>query len=246
MPKHYKRYIAICIFIFISTVSSFGGPPFFTDDPEPVKFKHWEYYISSMNSFQDNIWSGTSPHFECNYGLVQNVQIHLLLPVNYNYSSRQGIKLGYADTEFGIKYRFVNETDNTPQIGTFPIILIPTVKNDEFGSDKAKIFLPIWAQKSWGKLTTYGGIGYWINRGAGSKNWIFSGWEIQYDISQVVTLGGELYFHSADYEESKSGTGFNLGGFINTSEKLHIIFSFGHSLTNNQIFNSYIGLLWTI
>jgi hypothetical protein len=40
--------------------------------------------------------------------------------------------------------------------------------------------------------------------------------------------------------------GFNLGGFINFTEKFHLIFSAGHSLTNDSVFSSYIGLLWTI
>jgi hypothetical protein len=166
--------------------------------------------------------------------------------MNYNYSPDRGINFGYGDTEVGIKYRFVQETENSPQIGIFPIVEIPTVKNNEFSNGKAKIFLPVWAQKSWGKLTTYGGVGYWINPGNDKKNWIFTGWEIQYDISPTVTLGGEVYFHSADTKTSKLGTAFNMGGSINPNEKFHIIFSFGHSLTNDHIFSSYLGLLWTI
>lgn len=242
-----KKYTVLsCILIFLNVQLSYAGPPFNTDDPETLKFRHWEYYISSINTSQFGAWSGTAPHVELNYGLVPNVQVHLLLPVNYNYSRHQGADFGYADTEFGIKYRFVKETENSPQIGTFPIIEIPTIKNSEFSDGKAKIFLPLWAQKSWGKLTTYGGVGYWINPGTNNKNWIFSGWEIQYANSPVVTLGGELYYHSANTKDSKSGTGFNLGGSVNTTEKFHIIFSFGRSLTNDNTFSSYLGLLWTI
>jgi len=242
-----KKYALLsCILILINVQLSYAGPPFNTDDPEPVEFRHWEYYISSINTSQFSVWSGTSPHFEVNYGLVPDVQVHLLLPVNYNHTTHQGVDIGYADTEFGLKYRFIRETENRPQIGTFPILEIPTIKNSEFSNGKTKIFLPLWAQKSWGKLTTYGGIGYWINPGTNNKNWIFSGWEVQYDISPVVTLGGELYYHSANTKDAKPGTGFNLGGSINPSKKFHIIFSFGHSITNGHIFSSYLGLLWTI
>ncbi len=28
-------------------VTTFAGPPFLTDDPEPVPFKHWEFYLFS-------------------------------------------------------------------------------------------------------------------------------------------------------------------------------------------------------
>ena len=178
-----KRTGISFLLVLLPLQIGFGGPPFNTDDPQPVDFRHWEYYVSSISNHHKGVWSGTSPHFEINYGLIPDVQVHLLLPLNYYFSEHQGSGFGYADTEFGIKYRFVQETDNSPQIGTFPIILIPTIKNSEFSNGKTKIYIPVWMQKSWGKLTTYGGAGYWINRGAGNKNWIFSGWEIQYDFS---------------------------------------------------------------
>lgn len=242
--KKYAVSFVIVLLIFIQ--KSFAGPPFLTDDPEPVPLKHWEYYISSINNFQSDAWSGTSPHFEVNYGLIRNMQVHLLLPVNYLHMLHQTTKFGYADTEFGIKYRFIRETKNRPQVGTFPIFEIPTVKNDAFSDGKVKVFIPVWAQKSWDKLTTYGGAGYTINPGTGNKNPAFLGWELQYDFSQVVTLGGEIYFQSADAVDSKSTTAFNIGGSVNFSEQFHIIYSLGHSITNNNFFSSYVGLYWTI
>lgn len=241
-----KRLALFGIIVLFHIQHSHAGPPFNTDDPQPVPYQHWEYYISSINSFQPNVWSGTLPHLEVNYGLIPNLQVHLLLPLNYNYIQHQGAKFGYADTEFGIKYCFIHETENRPQIGTFPIINIPTIKNNEFSDGKAKIFIPIWVQKSWKKLTTYGGIGYLINPGTNNKNPIFSGWEIQYDISPLVTLGGELYHQTADAIDNKAITAFNIGGSINVSQKTHFIFSLGHSLANESFFSSYIGLLWTI
>jgi hypothetical protein len=232
--------LALCINCEID-----AGPPFATDDPEPVEHKHWEYYISSINGWQHQSWSGTLPHLEVNYGVVPEVQLHLLLP--FNYSNGQGLtNYGYASTEVGVKYRFVKETEGMPQIGVFPIMEIPTVKNSSFGNGKIQLYLPIWLQKTWGKLTTYGGAGYWINPGANNKNWLFTGWEAQYDISSFFTLGGELYYHSPTDTESAASIGFNIGGFANFSSKFHFIFSAGHSLKNSSIFTSYAGLLWTI
>jgi len=247
MLSSIRRYIVLSGVLFLlCSQLSYAGPPFNTDDPQPVDFKHWEFYISSINTFQPRTGTGTIPHFEVNYGLVPNVQVHLLLPMNYNYTRNEGANFGYAYTEFGMKYRFVQESDNTPQIGVFPIIEIPTIKNNEFSNGKAQIYLPIWAQKSWGKITTYGGVGYWINPGTNNKNWIFCGWELQYDISSHFTFGGEIYYHTANTVDSKSVTGFNLGGFINFTEKFHLIYSVGHSLTNDSFISSYFGLLWTI
>ena len=91
----------------------------------------------------------------------------------YNYSPQAGLSVGYAYTELGLKYRFVQETENFPQIGIFPIVEIPTIKNNEFGNGMTQVYIPVWAQKSWGNLTTYGGGGYWINPGANNRNCVF-------------------------------------------------------------------------
>lgn len=243
----FKRILISAVFLLLIPAGSvLAGPPFNTDDPEPVPFHHWEYYISSINFYQAKSWSGTMPHFEVNYGLFHNMQVHLLLPLNYETMSGVPTKYGYADTEVGAKYCFLGETDSRPQIGTFPIVLLPTVKDQEFSDGKVKLFVPVWAQKSWSKLTTYGGAGYWINSGASNKNSVFAGWELQYDFSEKLTLGGELYGQSPDVADGQSVMAFNVGGSVNPSEKFHFIFSVGHSLIHENFLSSYVGLLWTI
>jgi hypothetical protein len=228
------------------SLPALAGPPYNTDDPEPTPFKHWEYYISTINNAQGSLYSGTLPHLEFNYGIIPNMQIHLLLPLNYSYGNHLPFHYGYGDTELGFKYRFVKESDKIPEIGTFPIFLVPTVKNSEFAGEKTQVFIPIWLQKSWGKLTSFGGGGYWINPGTGNKNWVFTGLTLQYDFTDKISLGEELYYQSADTEYGKSSFAFNVGGMVNFSEKFHFIFSLGHSIVNENFFTSYMGLWWTI
>jgi hypothetical protein len=222
-----------------------AGPPFGTDDPEPVGLRHWEYYLSSMNTFQPGFMTGTLPHYEINYGIISNGQFHVELPMNYKSIQHKDFKYGYANTELGFKYRFFQSKDKSLQIGAFPIFEIPTLKNNDFDSN-VQVYLPIWIQKSWGKLTTYGGCGYWINTGNNNKDWLYAGWEVQYDFSKHFTLGGELFYKTASTVNSESSAGFNLGGFINFSDQLHLIYSFGHSITKDKSFTSYIGFLVTI
>jgi len=241
-----KLFVMIMILISISIQPGLAGPPYMTDDPEPVEFRHWEYYISTINTFQRDISTGTLPHVEVNYGIVPNVQVHLILPMNYNDSRDHGFNVGYSYTEVGIKYRFIQEADDCPQIGTFPIVEIPTIRNSEFGNGLTQLFIPLWAQKTWGKLTTYGGAGYWINPGINNHNWLFTGWLVQYDFSKVIIPGIEVYYHTPDTVGSNSTVAFNAGGSINASDKFHIIFSVGHSLINESFTTMYFGLLWTI
>src|SRR5690348_1244140 len=57
---------------------AWAGPPFRTDDPEPVPWRHWEVYIASTG-FYSRLLGGfsTLPHVEVNYGPVPGVQLHM-------------------------------------------------------------------------------------------------------------------------------------------------------------------------
>ena len=234
------------ILSFFSAAKAFAGPPFKTDDPQPVDYLHWEFYIASEQQFERHVTNATCPHFELNYGVVPNVQFHLVAPLGYVHTT-EGTHYGYSDTELGVKYRFVEETQTVPQAGVFPLIELPTGnEGEQLGSGKVQAYLPAWIQKSWGKLTTYAGGGFWYNPGVGQKNWTFAGWEAQYDFSEVVTLGGELYYQTADNQESQSSGGFNFGGFINLNENDHILFSLGHSVSGAATITGYIGFQLTI
>jgi hypothetical protein len=239
--------VSLCsTFISLICFSAWAGPPFRTDDPQPVDFLHWEFYIASMQHYTRNESDATSPHIEINYGAFSNVQIHLLAPLGYVHSN-EGTHYGYSDTEIGVKYRFIEETETVPQIGSFPLIEIPTGNADKLlGSGNFQAYFPLWIQKSWGKFTTYGGGGVWFNPGTDRKNWIFTGWEFQYEFSESIILGSELTYQTADTQNAESSTGFNLGGYLNLSERHHILFSFGRTLSGENVFSGYIGYQLTL
>jgi len=242
--KHLNKWVLL-MFVLMSETAS-AGPPFNTDDPQPVDYLHWEFYLASVQQFERFEVDATLPHVEINYGAVADVQLHIVAPMGYVHT-HEGTQYGYSNTEIGIKYRFVRETESTPQIGTFPLVEIPTGdKSKGLSQGKIQAYLPVWIQKSWGKFTTYGGGGFWYNPGEGQRNWVFAGWEAQYDFSKVVTLGGEVYYHTADSRDSRSGAGFNIGGFINFNDENHLLFSFGHSMSGEHLFSAYIGYQVTI
>ena len=169
--------------------NSFAGPPFFTDDPEPVEYKHGEAYVASIFTSDKNGKFGTLPHAELNYGIWPDFQAHIITPFAFSHPNGMPTSYGYGDTELGLKYRFVQEGKYQPQIGTFPLIELPTGDAKYgLGNGKAQVFIPLWLQKSCGPWTTYGGGGYWFNQGEGNKDWIFLGWLLQRDFSEKLTL----------------------------------------------------------
>jgi hypothetical protein len=246
MNKVFKKIYILLFSIIIIINSAFAGPPFNTDDPEPVDFLHWEFYIASSYQFGKYNDNATLPHFEVNYGAVPDVQLHILAGMGYAKENTDH-QYGFMTAEVGFKYRFINSEANNFQVGIFPLLEIPTTSKESIvGNDHLQAFLPLWIQKSWGKFTTYGGAGYWINPGENNKNSVFVGWEAQYDFSQTLTLGGELYYESPDTKDGSNDVAFKVGGFINLNEENHILFSIGQSLKNSDQVSGYLGYQLTI
>ena len=99
-----------------------GGPPYITDDPEPVELYHSEFYIASYYFHGAFGTLGTLPHFEYNYGAAPNLQVHIISPMAYAQAPGGPFNYGYGATELGVKYRFIQEGKTTPMIGVFPLI----------------------------------------------------------------------------------------------------------------------------
>ena len=230
----------------VLTETAFAGPPFLTDDPEPVEHRHWEIYLASQHAKDKDGWSGTAPHFEINYGALPNLQLHLIAPLAYIKPNDGSSNYGLGDMELGVKFRFIQETDWLPQVGIFPLIEVPTGDSSRgLGEGDINIFLPIWIQKSWGPWTTYGGGGYWYHPGEGNKNYWFAGLLLQRDLSKVVTLAAEVFYTSPKAKDESDETGFNAGGVINLSEVHHILFSAGRGFKGPNTFSAYLAFQWT-
>ncbi|MCG6537817.1 MAG: hypothetical protein L7F78_24640, partial [Syntrophales bacterium LBB04] len=127
----FERLLITCLFCILAPVLTWAGPPFRTDDPEPVEYKHWEIYVASQGSFDRDVTSLTAPHFEINYGIFPEVQIHLIAPFEHIKPEGAHSHYGYGDTELGVKFRFIQETDSRPQVGVFPILELPTGDQDK-------------------------------------------------------------------------------------------------------------------
>jgi len=239
-------------FVFIISISAFvpyealAGPPFLTDDPEPVEYLHGEVYLAAQYKHDRDQHSSTLPHLEINYGAVPNLQIHLIAPMMYVEPEGNSSQYGYGDTELGVKYRFIKESDYFPQIGIFPMVEFPTGdKARGLGNGRTQYFLPLWLQKSFGPWTTYGGGGYWINPGLGNKNWWQLGWQLSKDINNHLTLGAELYFKTASTTDSDDTFGYSIGTIINLNENHHILLSIGQDIDGLNYLSVYVGYQFT-
>jgi hypothetical protein len=259
--------VSLAAFLLLSS-SALAGPPFITDDPEPTDYQHYELYFFSLGTHATGELTGVAPSCDCNYGGFPNVQLHFQPGMAVDKSNGSSLQWGLDDTEFGIKYRFIEQDKASwvPSIAIYPLLEVPTGDSARgLGTGRTHAFVPIWVQKDFGDWKTYGGGGFWINPGPGNKNFWFAGWVLERKITDKFMLGIE-FFHetpnvtgglestgfssqtllrqpSSDIGVTPS-TGFNIGGIYDFTDQYHFLFSFGRGLQNakkTNEFSWYIG-----
>ena len=256
MSKREPLYYRIAAMALWATVlipgSAIAGPPYRTDDPEPVDYKHWEFYTFTSGTHVNGDTSGVGPAFEFNYGIIPNGQLHIVAPTAFDHPAGSPTLFGLGDVELGFKYRFIEQDKNgsRPSVGIFPMVEVPSGDQTRgLGAGHARVFLPVWVQKDVGDWTTYGGGGYWINQNDnyGDKNYWFAGWLLQRKITEKLTLGGELFYQTADAVAGVDSAGFNLGGQYDFDEHNHLLFSAGRGFqhaSDTNLYSWYLG--WQI
>ena len=241
-----SRTLAVVFLALGSTLSLQAGPPFLTDDPEPVDLNHWEFYVFGQGDRTAEANAIAGPAIEFNHGVAPNTQFHLIAPLASVSSPGTGWASGYGDTEVGIKYRFLKESDSLPEVGIFPLAELATGSSARgLGNGKTWYRLPLWIQKSWGHWTTYGGGGAALNSAPGQRDYGFAGWLIQRDLGKYLTLGTELFGQGAATVGGRGFTVANVGGSLNFTEKFNLLFSAGRSVSGERNTVWYLALYWT-
>jgi len=248
----------LTLFLLLVCLPAWAGPPFVTDDPEPVDYQHWEINTAMQGTYTRDGRSGAWPSVDMNYGPLPDVQAHVGLNATYAQGSGENFHYGYGDTEIGVKWRFLDEDEEgwRPQVAIYPITDFPSgVASRGLGAGHQRTFLPVWVQKSFGDWTAYGGGGYWINHYADTdRNYWFTGLTVLRKLSEEWTLGAEIFHQTADLTgqtveggtgvSSRPSTGFNVGGYYTVDDANNLIFTFGRGLQNIQDtnrFSYYVG-----
>jgi hypothetical protein len=223
-----------------------AGPPFQTDDPEPVPYRHYEFYsFSTLDRGADGSVMQI-PAVEYNLGAAPNLQLHVVSPLAMAVPDNGATEIGPGDIELGAKYRFLDQKGVRPQIGVFPMIELPSGDSKRgLGNGQLWARIPFWLQKSRGPWTTYGGAGYEINRASKMQDSVFAGWLVQRDIGRKVTLGGEFFMQTAQVIGGCSSSFLDGGGYYYFSRDFQLLFMLGRTVAGNSHLVGYWGLYWT-
>src|SRR5665213_755591 len=99
---------AVSALMLLSGVA-LAGPPFQTDDPEPIDYGHYEFYTFAASDGTHIETDMAGPAVEFNWGALPNVHLHMILPAAAIFPADEPRAFGLGDIELGIKYRFVQE-----------------------------------------------------------------------------------------------------------------------------------------
>lgn len=252
LPNH-ARFALLLFFTLLAAPRLWAqaGPPFQTDDPTPVDYGHYEFYVFGIADGTPVETDAVAPGFEFNWGAVPKLQLHALVPFGiaapmnhpaYGPDGRGPITYSLSDIELGAKYGFITQTKRRPQIGTFPMIEIP--KDDE-----PWYRLPIWVAKDIGPWSLDGGAGYVVNPQSGMRNYPYGGFLVRRTINKKFDLAAEVFSHGRieqDLALSQSSTMIDTGGYYNFSQPgLQLIFAYGHSIAGQTENYAYLGLYKT-
>jgi hypothetical protein len=246
--QHRITHASLFLILIGIHMPCWAGPPFITDDPEPLEPNHWEINTAVSASYAQGQRSLAAPSIDMNYGLLPDMQIHMQPRMTYERTDGHE-NYGVDNTEIGVKYRFLNhrDADENWMMGIYPMLMLPTAGNTiNLGNHSIQAFLPLWLQWASGDWTIYGGAGYRINHlGPESRNSCFTGVTALKQLTNNLQAGIELFHESSQTVNDKAVEGFNVGGKLDLSERYHLLFSVGKGLDNvastNQ-FSSYLAL----
>lgn len=247
VPKLFHR-LSILLFALLAAIAqpAFAGPPYETDDPDPTAYRNYEiYFFTEYHRVGPNIDVGSIGTLEANYGLLPNTQFSVTIPGAFA-PQAAGTRYGLGDIEIALKYRFVPEDAGRPQISFYPAVTLATGDPATgLGEGRGTLFLPLWAQKSYGSWTIFGGCGLQLDREDGHFASWREGLAVTRDLSDATNVGVEVYRSTQNAMAPQGYTDLGVG-IIQGIGKYHaIVASFGRSLAPSS-FHGYAAYEWRL
>jgi Putative MetA-pathway of phenol degradation len=225
---------------------AFAGPPYVTDDPEPTDLGHFEIYaFTGGTTARDG--AGGEAGIDFNYGSAPDLQLTAVLPLAYEAPSVGPSTAGLGNIELAAKYRFLDQDDSGWDVAVFPRVFLPSPSRLA-GDHHIAVLLPFWAEKDFGKWSTFGGGGCALDNGDGGRDYCQGGWALTREVASGLRVGAELYAQSADTKGGRASAGLGIGATYDLSDTLHLMASAGPGLENaadTDRASWYVAMLFT-
>jgi hypothetical protein len=257
--RNWSKVVPILLILLVAPKMRAQGPPYQTDDPTPVDFKHYEAYIFGGVDGTPVEYDWLGPAFEFNWGALPRIQLHAILPfggvvpTNNPVYAPSGVgprAFGLTDMEFGVKFGFIKQTKRRPQIGTFTMLEIPTGNYAKgLGIGKVWYKLPLWVEKDVGPWTFDGGAGYAVVTQVQYRSFFYGGFLVKREINKRLELGVEVFAHAHEglaAPQTQASTLIDAGGYYHfKNPNFQFLFAYGHSIAGQTENYGYLGLYYT-
>ncbi|HLK55819.1 MAG TPA: hypothetical protein VKU00_04620 [Chthonomonadaceae bacterium] len=243
--KLFTRFAALLVLGTLAT-ASLAGPPYNIDDPGTVEFRHFSlitYYASSHTAGSEA--QGT-PSFLLAYGLRNNVELDLVGGVTSARTTGIGRKTGFGDLSPMVRWRFKEETKNCPQFALGYQMKIPTASASQgLGTGAMDHALWLSSAKSFKRLQAFGNVGYNFLGGSDGKNNLFYGVGLNYQTTDKLILGAQIYGNSANAPGNTDDLSWGIGAIYMYRPDQALLLQAGRSMKGYSDLNIYAGIGFT-
>lgn len=211
-----------------------AGPPFLTDDPDPVDRHHAEinaiYQEVRTSDGRAGVLSG-----EVNQGCAREVQCHVAAPLAFARPDGGPFRTGLGDVELGAKFRFLHDDDSVWSAAIYPTVSLPTGDESRgLGNGRAQLLLPVWVQRSAGPWNFDAGVAWLANPARDARNSLFAGLLARRSFGDRLSLGAEVFRRSSVAQGVPTSCGFNVGAIASVSPHQNLLVSAGRGLSGVQ------------
>jgi hypothetical protein len=234
MAPELGMHVVAMFVLGVACTSAGAGPPFLTDDPEPVELRHVEINVIDQQTRAADGRSG-SISGEVNVGCEAETQCHVAVPVGFVQASGGPWRAGLGDVELGVKYRFLDRPDDGWSAAVYPTFVLPTGDAGRgLGSTGVQLLLPLWVQRASGQWSWDAGVALLIDRASGARNSWFTGLLARRAFGDRLSVGAELFSRTSTAAGGPSTAGFNVGAIVNVSPHQNLLISAGRGLLRVQ------------
>lgn len=258
-PRHraHRRFLpAPLILLLLSLIPrsrALAGPPYQLDDPDVIAY-HWhEFYLWGGANSSPGAVNTAGPALEFNWSLIPHTMFHFIAPLGASIPTGGPSTFGPMDGELGFQAQFLPETKHRPMLGTFIMMELPWGDASRgLGAGGPSWKIPLYAKKNFGAWSIDGGGGIDISEKVpGGRNYPFGGTIIDYEVSNRLTVGPELFAHgrpTADPALSRYAIDLDFGGYYTFNPQnpgFQLLFAYGHSVAGQTENYGYLALYWT-
>jgi hypothetical protein len=239
--------VATLAAIAMSSAHAEGGPPLVTDDPGTPGDGNWEINIAVIGVHSHQRWDFAAPDFDINYGWGEFVQLKIDVARVSTGISNGSHMSGLGATDFGLKWRFVDEEKFGFALSIYPQLstsLSPSSARRGLAPDGRDFFLPVETSTAFGEFLFDAEVGRNFIQ-SGSDEWL-GGVIVGHQFGSAVECGLELH---GTLVERQLATLVNLGAQWRVAEQVTLLGAVGrelqHDTDQRENFVFYLGFQLT-